>query len=48
MSPSRAACKDTCTYSVQVADSTDFVRNTAYKADILSTSITWTITGCEQ
>ncbi|MCC5576387.1 hypothetical protein IMZ11_12165 [Microtetraspora sp. AC03309] len=44
----RVKGKDTCTYSVQVADSTDFVRNTAYKADILTTSITWTINGCEQ
>ncbi|WP_037970387.1 M64 family metallopeptidase [Streptosporangium amethystogenes] len=35
--------KGDCVYSVQVGDSTDFVRNPVYKADVLTQSITWTI-----
>ncbi|GAB3152878.1 M64 family metallopeptidase [Micromonospora sonneratiae] len=35
--------RDSCTYTVQVFDSTDFVRNTTYQQDILTSTITWTI-----
>ncbi|NBE80148.1 M64 family metallopeptidase [Micromonospora rubida] len=35
--------KGTCTYTVQVFDSTQFVRNPAYRDGALTSTITWTI-----
>ncbi|MEV0593843.1 M64 family metallopeptidase [Nonomuraea cavernae] len=35
--------KGECTYTVTVSDSTDFVRDPGYRADTLTTSITWKI-----
>ncbi|GGM62245.1 M64 family metallopeptidase [Dactylosporangium sucinum] len=35
--------KKICTYTVQVFDATDFVRNPAYQQEALTSTITWTI-----
>ncbi|MGW0434098.1 M64 family metallopeptidase [Micromonospora sp. NPDC003197] len=35
--------RDTCTYTVQVFDSTDFVRNPTYQRAALTSTMTWTV-----